>query len=115
MSNSNIVKPLVLDWIPGNLINLITWTPLVRGGITEPCIMMRITNAYSDDVFISYDGSHIHEFIPAGKSILVNFQTNSSPNNDIAKISKGTIVYAQGNPKKDGYVFVAGYYNVTNE
>ena len=71
---------------------------------------IRITNDSNTDVIISYDGINDHEYIRSDDRAEVYFQINSTPNNQVAKLKQGTILYIRGNAGA-GLVYVSGYYN----
>ncbi len=80
------------------------------GGITNACFLIRIINNSTKDVTVSYDGTHDHDFVQAGKDLLLQFQTNSSPQGYAALIAQGTKVYVKG-AAGVGLVYLAGYFS----
>lgn len=108
MSVKNIVKA-----IPLTSINSTTffgaYLPINPTGLPQACFLIRIYNNSGVDVTISYDGSTDNDIIPHGTSEQLNFQTNSQPNNQVALLAKGTIVYVRGTVST-GLVYLAGYY-----
>lgn len=70
---------------------------------------IRIANASDTSVFLSYDGNNDHEFIPANTQMQINFQSNNCPDNGVAKLRKGTIIYLRGNAGT-GFIHLSGYY-----
>ena len=78
-------------------------------GLSKNCFMIRLTNNSNKDITVSYNGTTDHDFVKAGASIQLEFQTNSQPNNLIANMAAGTIVYVKG-AAGTGLVYLAGYY-----
>jgi len=111
MTQKNMVEPLVLTSVDATAIEIDTWTVFDEDGIEGACFFLRITNDSDADVFISYDGVDRHEYIAAGDTIDVNFQTNSSPSGKVSKVSMWTKIYVQGTAAQAGNVYLAGYYN----
>ena len=110
MSQRNWVVPLVLTSVDTVGIAINTWSDFATG-IEGSCFMVRISNDSDTDVFISFNGGDDrHEFIPAGDTISVNFQSNASPPSNIAKLRFGTQLSVQG-VAGTGLVYLAGYYN----
>jgi len=71
---------------------------------------IRITNASNTAVIISYKDDVDHEYIPATDRIETYFQDNSIPNNQVARLPKGTVLRIRGTAGI-GLVYVSGYYN----
>lgn len=78
-------------------------------GIPEACQIIRVINASNVDVGLSYDGITTHEFVGAGASIQLYFQTNSRPGNKIACLAKGSNVCLIG-AAGVGPIYFIGYY-----
>ena len=107
----NWVYPLVLTSVDAAGIAIDTWTAFNAEGIEEAAFLLRITNDNNNDVYISYNGVDRHEYIEAGGSIDMNFQTNSSPAGYVSKVKKGTVLYVQGVASQGDTVYLSGYYN----
>lgn len=75
----------------------------------EPIFLLRIINAASTAINISYDGTTPHDYIPANGVLELNFQTNSQPNNYNALLAKGTRVYVSGTAGT-GTIYLCGYF-----
>lgn len=86
------------------------YMPINPGGLTEACFLIRIINNSDEDIDISYDGITDHDFLPMGETLEISFQNNSQPNNNVALIAKGTIVYVAGSGGS-GTIYLAGYYS----
>ena len=78
-------------------------------GLAKNCFMIRITNNSNKDVTVSYNGTTDHDFIKAGTFIQLPFQEMAQPNNLIANMALGIIVYVKG-AAGVGLVYLAGYY-----
>lgn len=115
MSQKNAVWPMPLMFVDTDDIATDTWTVAVDDDDNEivgyPLIMLRITNASSQDIYISFDGVNKHEFIEANSRIEINFQANQSPNNQVSKLPSNTKLYVQGPTSQDEYVYFSGYFN----
>jgi len=111
MTKKNAIYPLVLTSVDATAIAIDTWTYFDAEGIEGSCFLLRITNDSDADVFISYNGDDRHEFIAAGDTIDMNFQTNSSPSGHVSKVAKWTRLSVQGTAAQAGDVYLSGYYN----
>ena len=119
-TKSNRAFPLALRVVDMNGIAVDTWTPFVILPATDgkyelPVYMIRIYNDSNNGVFISFNGEDAHEYLPGGKTIEVNFQTNSSPSAYVSLLPKGTILYVQGAASQGNLIFFEAFSNqVTN-
>ncbi len=108
MSVKNQVKALPLGVLDTATISAITFTPI--GTLPHPVFLIRFFNPSNTDVFISYDGVNISDFVPKAGGILeLNFQSNAQPNNFLANLAKGTTVYAVG-AAGVGFLYMSAYY-----
>ena len=82
-----------------------------NGGLPHGCFLIRIINDSTVDIDISYDGVVVHDFLKTKSEITYNFQSNSQPNNFIANMRGGQIVWVAGNAGV-GEVKLTGYYQV---
>jgi hypothetical protein len=109
------VKNIVLA-IPLTSIDSATFTgvyqPINPNGLDRPCFLIRITNDSNVDVTISGNGTTDNDFIRAGETLQLNFQTNSQPGNYVANLAKGTIIYVKGSAGvgNSGSIYLAGYF-----
>jgi hypothetical protein len=87
-----------------------SYQALNASGFSGPTVLMRIYNASNRDITISYDGTHDHDFVPTTQWLTLNFQTNAAPNNYVAMMKKGTIVYLKGASAGTGLIYLATYY-----
>ena len=97
--------------IDTDAIDLGFWTPFNLNGLEESCFFLRITNDSQSVIYVSYDMAHDHIFIPPSRSVALNFQTNSTPNNWVFKVKKGTQLGIRGIADPAGTVYLAGYYS----
>ena len=104
----NSVKPFILSNVLSSTITSL-YAPLNGTGFTHAPFFIRINNASSMAITVSYDGIHDHEFIPAGTIFDLNSQTNSQPNAQIALFPKFTIIYIKGTAGT-GNIYLSGYY-----
>jgi len=100
------IEALVID--SANLAG--AFLPFSATGLTEACQIIRIVNASNVSITVSYDnGTTDSEFLFAGSSIQLYFQTNSRPNNKAALLAKGTRIGVTG-AKGVGNIYCIGYY-----
>jgi len=109
MSVKNSIHP-----IPLTSIDSATFTGAYQlisgaGGLTNPCIILRIINNSNIGVTISYDGVRDHDFVPANNTLQLPFQSNAQPNNLAALIARGTRIYVKA-AAGAGLVYLSGYY-----
>lgn len=76
--------------------------------LPKACFFVRIINASNAQVVVSYDGINDNDVVLASGVLELNAQTNSQPNNFIANVAKGSIIYVKG--AGAGNVYLAGYY-----
>ena len=104
----NSVKPLALSSILSSTVTAI-YTPLNGTGFSKAPFFIRINNASSVAIAISYDGITDHEFLAANSVFELSSQTNSQPNSGVALFPKNTIVYIKGTTGT-GSIYLSGYY-----
>ena len=108
--SKNFIQALALD-----SIDSATFTGALQAinpaGNTEACVILRIINDSDVDIEVSYDGITDHDYIRAGETLILDFQTNAQPNSKISKLKKGTVVWvASTTGAGTGLVYLAGYY-----
>lgn len=79
-------------------------------GLPNACFLIRIINNSNKSITVSYDGVTDQDFIIAGATFQLPIQSNALPNNYIANIKQGTIVYVKA-AAGAGLVYLAGYYS----
>lgn len=82
------------------------------GGLPAGCFLVRIINAATTAITISYDGTTDHELVGANSFLELNLQSNSQPPAFIANMKKGTVIYVKGTAGS-GTIGVAAYYQST--
>jgi hypothetical protein len=102
------VKSFVLSNVLSSAVTAL-YAPLNGTGFTHAPFLIRIINASSAAITISYNGVDDNEFIPANGVFELPSQTNSQPNAQVALFSKGTIVYIKGTAGT-GNIYLSGYY-----
>lgn len=104
----NYVLPIPLTSVTSASVSG-SYIAINDAGLPHACSILRIINVSSKDVTISYDGVTDHDYLPSGQTLMLNLQTNSSPNNYSCLIRKGTIVSIKG-VAGTGFIALAGYY-----
>lgn len=82
---------------------------LVVTSLAEACFMIRIVNASNRIVNISYNGTNLHDVLPANTSTTINFQASSLPRSNIALLPKGQKIWLNGTAGV-GNIYIVGYY-----
>jgi len=105
------IKPLLIASLDASTLQAVTYTAInaVANGLDGPCFMIRITNASSSGVLVSYDGINDHDILLDGHILQLDFQTNSRPGNKVAQLAKGTKVYVRG-AAGQGNIYLSGWY-----
>jgi len=108
--SKSFILPLELD-----SIDSATFTGALQAinpaGNAEACVILRIINDSDVDIEISFDGITDHDFLGAGETLQLDFQTNSLPNGNVGVLKKGTVVWvASTTGAGTGLVYLAGYY-----
>src|SRR5690606_11232860 len=104
----NSVKPLMLSSILSSAVTAM-YAPLNGTGFSQSPFFLRIINASSAAITVSYDGVNDHEFIAANSVFELPCQANSQPGAYMALFPKNTIVYLKG-AAGTGNVYLSGYY-----
>ncbi len=76
-----------------------------------PIRILKISNTTNADIYVSYDGSTIHDAIPSSSGMVLDFTANKTlPNGNF--LSEGTIVYIKYVIlPTTGNVYVSAYYS----
>ncbi len=104
----NSVKPLKLTSMLSSAIASI-YNPIDNKGFAEAPFFIRINNASSNAITVSYNGIDDHEFIPANSIFELPSQANSQPGAQVALFPKHTIVFIKGTAGT-GNIYLSGYY-----
>jgi len=86
-----------------------TLQALNAGGLDGACFMIRITNASSQSIVISYDGVYDHDVLLDGDILQIDFQTNNRPGNKVALLAKDTVIWIKGTAGA-GFIYLSGFY-----
>jgi len=105
------IKAITMLSVQSSTLNGSTYTKI--GTLGQSCFLLKLINNSPNAVFISFDGTHDHDFLEPsnnnGSISQVNAQTNSQPNGYLASFPANTTVYAKSTAGT-GTVMVAGYY-----
>ncbi len=105
----NYILPIPLDSVTSASLNAMTYVAINDAGLPHPCSIIRIVNASTQAVLISWDGVTDHDYVKSGDTLQFNFQTNRQPNGQVALAKIGTIFYAKGTAGT-GFIALVGYY-----
>lgn len=86
-----------------------SFKPLNPLGFSGPAVLIRMVNDCDQPIAISYDGTRTHDYLAENSSMILPFQTNGMPNNNVAAMPKGTIVYISG-AAGTGFISLSVYY-----
>lgn len=78
-------------------------------GFEGPVAILRIVNDSNVPVYISYDGDSANDYIVEQTTLLLNFQSNSAPNNYVSLLRKNSHVWVYGSAGT-GLIYMAAYY-----
>jgi hypothetical protein len=104
----NSVKPFILSTLLSSTVTA-AYAPLNGTGFSQAPFFIRINNASSTAITVSYNGVDDHEFIAANTIFELPSQTNSQPGAQVALFPKNTIVYIKGTAGT-GNIYLSGYY-----
>jgi|SRR6185369_433756 len=110
MSVKNYVFPVPIDNFDVADINPALLLPINAGGFPHPLILLRIVNQSNIAVFLSWDGVTGHDVVAANSSVEYNFQSNSQPNNSLANVKQGQVIYVTAPAAGVGDVWLVGFY-----
>lgn len=82
-------------------------------GFEDACFLMRMHNASSTNIMISFDGINDHEYLSNGSSLQLPAQSNAEPQGFVSKFAKGTKIYIKAalgfKIPISGTVYLIGY------
>lgn len=107
MSLANFFKPIVLKSIASSTVSG-TYAAINPDGTEKPCLGITILNHSSQDITISFDGIHDHDYLPTGNSTSIGV-IPAQPMNNGASLAKGTIIYVKGTAGT-GNIYLSGFY-----
>jgi hypothetical protein len=108
MAVKNRVKAITLTSKASSTVTG-SYAAINASGLTQACFLIRINNASNQAITISYDGTNDHDYLAANTALTFDFQANSQPNNFMALLALGTIVYVKGTAGT-GTISLSGYY-----
>ena len=89
----------------------IMYTPNSVGKTPYPAFMIVINNASNVGVFIEYGDNPLGlQWVRANTDQILNFQTNSQPNGQVACLPKDTVFSIAAPAKGDGFIDITIYY-----
>lgn len=109
MAVKNTINAAELFFIASSVIDDGEYQSINSAGLPAACFLVRVINNSSEDVTVSYNGLTDNDFIPKGETLQLPLQSNSQPNNYVALMAKGTVVYVKGTAGT-GDVYLAAYY-----
>jgi hypothetical protein len=86
-----------------------TFKPINAAGFAGPAILLRVINASTVAVTLTFDGVHSNDYLGSGETLQLNLQSNAAPNNYVSVLKKGTVVSVKGSAGT-GNVYLAVYY-----
>lgn len=86
-----------------------SYQPIITGGLAHPCFLLRITNASTKDITISFDGVNDADYIFSNTANNIPTNYPLIPNTNSAQFPKGLQIYVKGTAGT-GNIYVAGYY-----
>ena len=109
MSVKNSMLAIPLQSIASSTIVAGGYSLPVSLTVSHSLSILRINNATTMPITISYDGVTDNEYLAAGQVLNLEAQTNSLPSSFACNIKNGTIIYFKGSAGT-GNVYVSGYY-----
>jgi hypothetical protein len=106
---STVIYPMPLQSIDGSTIS-VTYSPL-GGPLPEEARILKIVNVSNQDVTVSWDGVHDHDYIPSDSFTIYDFTTNKSRDTQISVAQKGTQLYVKG-PTSTGFIFLVTFFGL---
>lgn len=85
------------------------YQPIITGGLAKSCYVLRIINASTKDITISFDGSNDADYIVSATTAVLPEIYALIPNTNSAQFAQGTQIYLKGTAGT-GTIYVAGYY-----
>lgn len=78
-------------------------------GLDYPCFLIRIINASSKDITLSYDGTTDQDYLVAGNTLQLSLQKNALPHGKVLQMKQGAKVYVKGTAGA-GFIYLVGYF-----
>lgn len=108
MSSMNYVKAAAITSIASSSVTS-SLQVINTSGFPGPASMIRLINASTKDVAVSFDGAHANDYVQSGAVLQISAQTNAIPTSWSSVFKKGTKVYVSGDAGT-GYIYLAVYY-----
>lgn len=86
-----------------------TYAPIITGGLAKACFLIRITNASTKDITISFDGVTDADYIFSNTANNIPAIYATTPNTFYANFAQGTQIYVKGTAGT-GDIYISGYY-----
>jgi hypothetical protein len=80
------------------------------GGLSHACFKLRITNASTIDLGISFDGVSTVDYMPSDSVFTLDLQNMAGPSGYVCNMAKGTKLYVIAPAAGVGSIYLAGYY-----
>ncbi len=65
----------------------------VGTSFANPCRQIRISNSMDQDIYVSFDGINIHDYVPGNGFVLYDYGSNMAARASVLEQSEGTSVY----------------------
>lgn len=86
---------------------------LLCSGTTEACSIIRIINASTVDILISYDEVNVNDYVMSRSALQLPLQANSRGAGKVLAMQRGQRVWVNGFlGAGTGYIYLAGYYPI---
>lgn len=103
----NTLKALPLTTVDAATIGA-GYTALNTPGFEHPVVYFSLINESSEPMFVSYDGVTDHDY--ADWDLIFFSQMAAVPNNNVAMMAKGTVIYGRFVVPATGYIYISAYY-----
>ncbi len=107
------VQAVQLSVLDASTINALTFTAINPTGLSHSCFLLRIINASTTPVLISYNnGTNQHDYVGASTtsaSVLQLPAQSNARNGVVGNFAKGLIVSVAGTAGV-GNIYLSGYY-----
>lgn len=111
--SKNTVKAIPVEIILASTFDDTLLPMNAPGGLPKACFSLHVLNDSDQDIIVSFDGVTNQIIILANTERELSFQNFSRPNNQVALMAKGTIIYVRA-PVGTGAVTVSGFYQQEN-
>lgn len=86
MVAKNSFYPIILKSINSSAISSGSYSAINPAGLSNPCSLIFILNRSSNDIFVSFDGSNDHDYIPSEKELALEVPYRDSYFSELSKI-----------------------------